>query len=347
MIFGLIAFLFYLYFFIGIEQIFVVVQNVNFINYLLFYLLAIVAMLLVMLFWASSWSQLLKMLSVKLSLKNAFLYYWAGYFIDLILPCQAVCGELTRLYLVQKETNTNYGAIAAAGLTNRTIAYSISTTGLGAGLIFISAIPNLPMFVFDLLVIGWIGSVIYLGILLYLILKANAAEKIAKAAVRVLKALKIKKYNTNEAPTGIVNSLKHFHDSFEFFRANRHQLVMPYIFHITAYVLNLAIYVLIFYALGFSQLALGFFVMVYFLTSTIQGTSAAFSVGSLEILLTSVFIVYGIEAAQSGVTAALIRSIIFWFPLIVGYIIIQLIGAKKILKNNLKDTVIEKAPDNL
>ncbi len=337
MIFGLIAFFFYLYFFIGIDQIFLVVQNVNFINYLLFYVLSIVAMLLVMLFWAISWNHLLKALSVNLSLKSALLYYWAGYFVDLVIPCQAVCGELARLYLVQKETHANYGAIAAAGLTNRTISYIISTTGLGAGLIFIASIPNLPAFVFDLLVLAWFGSLAYLGVMLYLILKANAAEKIANVAVRVLKALKIKKYRSSEAPSEIANSLKQFHDGFKFFRTNPRQLVMPYIFQLLAYGLNLVIYILVFYALGFSQLAFGFFVMVYFLASTIQGTSAAFSVGSLEILLTSIFIFYGIEAAQSGVTAALLRSVIFWFPLIIGYIIIQLVGAKKILSINPKN----------
>jgi len=239
MIFGLFAFFFYLYFFIGIDQIFVVVQNVNFADYLLFYFLAIGAMLLVMLFWALSWKLLLKALSVNLSLKNAFLYYWAGYFLDLIIPCQAVCGELMRLYLVQKETHTNYGEIAAAGLTNRTISYIISTTGLGAGLIFIASTPNIPLFVFDLLILGWLGSLIYLGILLYLILKANAAEKIADVAVKVLKALKIKKYSTSEASSEIANSLKHFHDGFKFFRTNPRRLILPHIFQIVAYGLKL------------------------------------------------------------------------------------------------------------
>jgi uncharacterized protein (TIRG00374 family) len=336
MILGLFAFFFYLYFFIGLDQIFFVVQNVDLINYLFFYLIAVIAMIAIMFLWALSWKLLLKTLAINLSSKNAFLYYWSGYFIDLLIPCQAICGELMRLYLVQKETNTNYGVIAAAGLTNRTISYTISTAGLGVGLIFISSIPNLPVFIFDLLILGWIGSLTYLVILLYLIFKENAAEKIAVISVRLFKALKIKKYKTNDALPEITKSLKQFHEGFKFFQSNIRQMLVPIGLQLVSYILNLAIYILVFYALGFTQLTIGFFIMVFFLTSTIQGTSAAFSVGSLEIFLTSIFIFYGIEAAQSGITAALIRSVIFWFPLVVGYIIIQIVGAKKLLKTTLE-----------
>ncbi len=152
----------------------------------------------------------------------------------------------------------------------------------------------------------------------------------------MLQALKIKKYKTNEAIPEITKSLKQFHDGFKFFQANTRHMLAPIGLQLASYILNLAIYILVFYALGFNQLTLGFFIMVFFLTSTIQGTSAAFSVGSLEIFLTSIFIFYGIEAAQSGIVAALIRSVIFWFPLVVGYIIIQLVGAKKLLKTTLK-----------
>ena len=113
MVIGLFVFALYLYFFVGFSQVFLVVKSFNLTGYLTFYLLAIGTMLLVMLFWVSSWRMLLRALHVKISLKNAFLYYWTGYFVDLIVPCQSVCGEITRLYLVEKETKNNYGAIAA------------------------------------------------------------------------------------------------------------------------------------------------------------------------------------------------------------------------------------------
>lgn len=331
MIFGLIAFFFYLYFFVGLDQILVVVQNVRVTDYVIFYSLAIVMMILVIFFWVASWRHLLKELIIELNFKNAFLYYWAGYFVDLVVPCQAVCGELARLYLVQKETHENYGSIAAAGVTNRTISYSVATAGLGIGLIFITLNADVPLFVIDLLVFALVGSLIYLSILLYLIFSSDAAEKIVNLTFKVFKTLHIKSYSSGKTLTELLDSLKLFHESFKFFRSNPMRLIVPYGFQILAYGFNLVIYILVFYAVGINQLLLGFFVTVYFLTSTIQGTTASFSVGILEILLTSIFIFYGIDAAQSGVTAALLRSVIFWFPLVIGYIIIQIVGAKKVL----------------
>ena len=103
-------------------------------------------MLLVTFFWVLAWRTILKTMSVKISLKNAYMYYWAGYFVDLVVPCQAVCGELTRLYLVQKETKDNYGVVGAAGITNRIVAYSVVTMGLTVGLFFVLTSRNVPDF---------------------------------------------------------------------------------------------------------------------------------------------------------------------------------------------------------
>ena len=129
---GLTVFILYLYFFAGFNQILVVLKGINPEQYAFFFSLAIGAVLIGNFFWLASWRAVLSKLKVKISLKNAFLYYWAGYFVDLVVPCETVCGELTRLYLVHKETNDNYGVIAAGGITNRIIAYLIVVTGLFA-----------------------------------------------------------------------------------------------------------------------------------------------------------------------------------------------------------------------
>jgi len=194
MVCGLTVFALYLYFFVGFNKIFLVVEGVNLTDYLVFYSLAIGTMLLVMLFWVLSWRTLLGALKVKISVKNAYLYYWTGFFVDLIVPCQQVCGEVTRLYLVQKETQENIGAIGAAGVTNRVIGYSVVTSGLTAGAIYLLVRGRIPSFATLLLILSWIGAMSYLSVLLYLALSPNAAEKMATVILRVLKALKIRKY---------------------------------------------------------------------------------------------------------------------------------------------------------
>ena len=76
-----------------------------------FYSLALLGVLSSVFFWSAAWNSILKSLSIHISYRQAYLYYWVSYFTDLVVPCVTVCGELTRLYLVQKETNENYGAL--------------------------------------------------------------------------------------------------------------------------------------------------------------------------------------------------------------------------------------------
>ncbi len=339
MIVGLIVFALYLYFFVGFNQVFLVVRSVNLASYLTFYFLAIGAMLVVMLFWVSSWRTLLRALNVKVSLKNAFLYYWTGYFVDLIIPCQSVCGEITRLYLVQKETQNNYGAIAAAGITNRIVAYSIVTGGLTTGLFYLLFRNTIPAFAIDLLIISWFGALAFLSVLFYLALSGNAAEKLASLLLKILRALRIKRFSSGGLSPELMESLKSFHEGFKFFRANPRYLVKPIIFQALSYTLNLTVYVLVFYALGFNYLLIDFFILVYFLAGAVQDATSAFSVGALEILLTNLFIFFGIAPATSGVAAAVLRSVTFWFPLLVGYIIVQVVGARNLLSPKVRDKI--------
>ena len=336
MIIGLIVFALYLYFFVGFNQVFLVVKSVNLAVYLIFYLLAIGTMLLVMLCWVSSWKTLLKVLNVKISLKNAFLYYWTGYFVDLIVPCQSVCGEITRLYLVQKETQNNYGAIAAAGISNRIVAYSIVTGGLTTGLFYLLFRSTIPAFALDLLIISWVGALAFLSVLFYLALSGNAAERLASLMLRILKALRIKRFSSDGLSPGLMESLKSFHEGFKFFRANPRYLIKPIIFQTLSYTLNLTVYVLVFYALGFNYMLIDFFILVYFLAGAIQDAASAFSVGGLEILLTNLFIFFGIAPATSGVAVTVLRSVTFWFPLLMGYIIVQVVGARKLLSPKVR-----------
>ena len=340
MIIGLFVFVLYLYLFVGFNKIFLVVRDVNIANYFTFYLLALGTVLFVMFCWVSSWRGLLKTLGVEINLKNAYFYYFAGYFVDLIVPCQQICGELTRLYLVRNETKHNYGVIGAAGIANRILGYSIVTSGLSVGVVYLLVSNRIPTFATDLLVLTWFGALVYLSVLLYLALSENAADKLASIVLRLLKVLRVKRYRSqNVLSPGLVASLRSFHEGFALFRGRPRHLVAPIIFQSIAYSLSLLSYILVFYSLGFTNLIFDFFIIVYFLAGAIQDFASVFSVGGLEILLTNLFVFFGIGQATSGVAAAVLRSVTFWFPLIVGFVIVQVIGARSLLNPDIRKDV--------
>jgi len=329
MVAGLVALVLYLYFYIGEGQILLVLSRINSTQYVVFYSLALLSVLASVFFWSLAWNSILRRLSINISNKRAYLYYWSSYFADLVVPCVTVCGELTRLYLVQKETQENYGALASASVTNRIVAYTIVTIGLygGAALVFLK--PSTPVFITNIFITFLVGITIYMGVLLYLALSQSSAKNLTRLYFNLLKTFRPRHYHLSNIEKNR-RSLEDFYSGFKTFRERPKLLIKPLILHAISYLLGLAVYILVFYALGIPSSNPEFYMVVFFIATAVQDAAASFSVGSLEIFLANIFILYGINPAVSGVTAAVLRSAGFWFPLIAGFVSVQIVGAKNI-----------------
>jgi uncharacterized protein (TIRG00374 family) len=249
----------------------------------------------------------------------------------LVVPCETVCGEVTRLYLVHKETKKNYGALAASGVANRIVAYTIVTVGVFSSFILMLVRPGVPALILNFLLVVLLGASTYLAILLYLAFDRRAAERLASLLLKILRALRPKKYHSTELSEKTRESLSIFYNGFKTFRENPRCLVKPFLFQAVAFSLNITVYFLVFYALGIKSQYVNFFIAVYFIVGSLQDISASFSVGTLDIVLTTFFILYGLPPGRSGVATTLLRSVTFWFPVLVGYIVVQIVGAQNIL----------------
>jgi uncharacterized protein (TIRG00374 family) len=340
---GLLIFVLYLYFFVGFGKIVLVLRGINPEQYALFYSLAIISIVVGNLFWAASWRSALRTLSVNITLKNAFIYFWSGYFVDLVVPCETICGEVTRLYLVHKDTNENVGAIAAGGITNRIVAYIIVVAGVYTSSVLLFLKSNIPSFILTFLILILVGASFYLAVLLYLAFSEQAASKISSLGVRLLRIIRPKKYTSNSLSPETMENLAAFYKGFKTFRENPRHLIKPLVFMALSFLINLLAYILVFFALGVQSQPFSFFIIIYFVAGSITDVAASFSVGTLEILLASIFILYGLNPALSGVTAALVRSVTFWFPMILGYIIIQIVGAKRLLAPKPKKNPLQQS----
>jgi uncharacterized protein (TIRG00374 family) len=329
MVAGLAAFVIYLYFYIGIPKIINVLDGINSVNYAIFYSLALISVLASVFFWSTAWNNILRSLSVKISYRKAYLYYWVGYFSDLVLPCATICGELTRLYLVQKQTDKDYGVLAASAVTNRIVAYTIVTIGLysGGSLIFLK--PGVSPVITNIFIVFLFGVTFYLAVLLYLAFVKHAARNFALVYQKIQKTFRPKHYSPyKELQTK--QSLENYYSGFKIFREKPRLLIKPFILHLLSYFFGISVYILIFYAIGIPS-SIEFYVVVYFIATAIQDAAASFSVGSLEIILTSIFLLYGMPLDKSFITALLVRSAGFWFPLFVGFLAVQVMGARNLI----------------
>jgi uncharacterized protein (TIRG00374 family) len=333
MVIGLIVFFLYLYFFVGFSSLFSVLSNLNSVNYVFYYSLAVLASVFSLFFVALAWRDLLNTLSVKAKLRSLFLYTWVGYFVDLVVPCQAVCGEVTRIYLVHNENQESYGSIAASSLTNRTISYFITSLGLLSGIVLVLTRANsVPFLILELLAVALIGTFVYLGGLIYLAVDERAAEKVAGILFKMIAALRLNRVLPTGLPERVQGSLLTLHEGFKTFRDKPAKLVKPFLYQFVSMVLNVSVYVLVFYSLGSTTLFLDFFIIVYFIVGTVQIAAAVFSVGALDIALVNLFASYGVRDIGFGALAAtMLRFLTFWMPIGVGYVAVQVIGARRLL----------------
>ena len=87
--------------------------------------------------------------------------------------------------------------------------------------------------------------------------------------------------------------------------------------------------------------------MVYFIATAVQVAAASFSVGSLDIILASIFILYGLNPGISGISALLLRSVGFWFPLFVGFLAVQYLGTKNLVsQTSTLQKIVRKKDDD-
>jgi uncharacterized protein (TIRG00374 family) len=339
MIGGLIAFALYLYFFVGIGQLVSALGKINTGEYLLFYSLAIGTLVLALLCWTASWKTILQTLAVKLSLKKAFMIFWVGFFVDLVVPSETVGSELTRLYLVHNETKGDLGAIAASAVTNRIAEYLIVASGLSISVIIMVSSGNIPAVISGFLILVLSGALIYLAILLYLALSENAATVLISIWYKLKRLVRLRQSSSIDMSDKAKKSLVIFYEGFKIFRQNPRHLIKPLIFQIFTFLLNLVVYVLVFEALGFQYLPFEFYILIYFVASAIQATTATLSVGSLDIILTTIFILYGIPKAVSGIAVVVLRSAIYWIPLLISYIVVQVVGVRNILEKQSEEKI--------
>ena len=167
-------------------------------------------------------------------------------------------------------------------------------------------------------------------------IEEQAAGKMAGLVLALTKTLRLQRFLPDNISQKTEESMSLFHQGFETFKKTPKLLVKPFIMQILSFFLNISVYILVFQALGINTLQIDFFIVVYFIVGTIQIAAAIFSVGTLEIILTNVFVLYGLPIALSGIAASLLRVLTFWLPIVAGYITVQVIGARRFLNSKAR-----------
>jgi uncharacterized protein (TIRG00374 family) len=250
----------------------------------------------------------------------------------MVIPCETVCGEVTRIYLAQKDTKSEVGTSAAPVISSRILSTLVYTGGLFVGSIILVTTRKIPLYLVGTLILVAIGTLGMIGAIFYLALKEGAAEKLVNFVIRLIKIITKNQAKLEQRKEKLQQSLYSFTEAFQTYKKHPRLLVKPAIFAIIAWIFTLLLYLMVFYSLNWYNISIVDLAVVYCVSSTVETLTSGFPVGAVEITMINLYSALNVPLVIAGAATTLTRLLTFWVQVLVGYPILQLTGLKHVLK---------------
>jgi len=324
---GLFVFLLYLYFFVPFGDFVSVIKQAD----PFYYSLAFAALLLSAAFYSLAWHRLLHLLSVESSFWKVLQFVWVGNFVDLLVPAESISGDITRVYLMSKESGENAGKVVASVIGHRILTMMITLGGLVISTVYFVIRYNPPMLIMEFVSVIGAGTLVSMILIFYLSRKRQATNKIVNWVVGLLVRISRGRWQFERLKKSAEKMLKAFHDGIDALGVRRDRLVLPVSLGIVAWLFDLLIAVLVFHALRV-QVSFSAIVIVYSISIAIQTIPLGIpgEIGVLDVLMSTLYTLLGIPIAVSAVATLLIRIMTLWMRLLIGGLTVQWLGIKSL-----------------
>lgn len=323
---GLIAFVLYMIFYIDLSEVASILTKTN----LTVYAGAFVAYLLYTFCSAMVWHRLLDNLSAKITKSKAFLYTWVGLFFDATVPQLGWSGEVSKTYLLAKDSKIETGKIGASVVGQKIISMTLTVVALSTGLLLILFKYSFPIESTLLICLILFLSILTLFVVYYVSIKPSATKKIVNLVIKIIKFFR-KRWSEQELRTKADEGLNSFHSDIDKLKSNPKGLIQPIIFAICGFIFEVSVVFLSFAALG-QPLPVDVVLIVFTLTGTLQTVGVAFF-GFPELIMSMTFMALYIDPSIAISVTLLTRAVNLWFRLVVSYTALQLAGIKIIKQN--------------
>lgn len=341
LIIGLLVFILYLYFFVGIDKILLILQSIDLFYYSLTFITAVLGVAIYSLVWQS----LLNLLAIKIAFRKTFLFMWVGTFVDIIIPLESVSSEISRAYLIYRTTNENTGKIAASLVSHRILAMGVTVAGLIiSSLVLILQFEFRDPFVLTFVAIVAACAIFTISLLTYLSSREKATQKLLNWIFKFLGFISRGHWKLTRWKSAIQEMLRAYHEGIDTLKEHPKGIIVPIVFSILAWLSDLLIVLLVFFALRV-EIPIVSLIVVYSINVAIPMIPISISgVGPTEIIMTTLYQLFGISAAISATVTLLTRIVTVWFKLIVGYFAVHLVGVD-ILSRRLTESMMPQIPE--
>jgi uncharacterized protein (TIRG00374 family) len=326
---GIVAFLAYIYIFnVDILEIIATVQRID----LHFYLFATIAALLDIVFFTLAWHSLLRFLSVKISIFKSFLFVLVGIFIDTLIPAESVSGEISKIYLVNKEQSGAAGRATASIVAQRLIGMGINIATLLAGATLLLIERQLYGVVFTLILILVAITFAFLVLMLLLCVKENWTLRIVDAIIRFAERISRGRWKLSKLREEVIEAAKAFHSAMKEYVHAPKTLLTATFFSIASWILALAVFYFTFLSMGYPQIGWSTILVISSIFVAVKSVPIGipFEVGLPEIALSSLLIIFGVPKEISFTATILMRLLTLWLRFFLGFAAQQWIGIKTI-----------------
>ncbi len=250
------------------------------------------------------------------------------------VPSATIGGEITRIYLANKDSKANMGVAAASVITSRILSTIVYTSGLLFGSIILVTTQKMPLYLMEMLLLLSAVTAGIIGAILYVTLKEGATKKLVNIVMRVVRATTKNQVKLKKWKEKLEGSLFSFSEAFQTYKERPKTLIKPAIFAVVSWLFTLLLYMMVFYSLNFKSVSMVDLAVVYFVSSTVETLTSGFPVGAVEATMVSLYSALGVPLVVAGAATTLTRLLTFWAQVMVGYPILQLTGLKHILKKD-------------
>jgi uncharacterized protein (TIRG00374 family) len=311
---GLLALLLYMYYIVGFGNVVSQFEKIN----LYYYAAAFLAVLAGITFFSLTWRSLLANLSIKIKIRQALLFVYAGMFVDSIVPEPSdIAGDLMKAYLVSKVTGESSGKTTASVIGHKTLGIIITTGSLLAGLVLLvfNYYLNAEILIFVLVVLVMLAC--SLLILYYISTRPKASRRLVYGLIGVICFVLRGRWDSAKLYARADELLDSFHGGVQTLTASPKALVRPVLLAILSWVFDVLTVFLVFISIGYS-ITPDKVLIVYSLVGALQSMGISF-IGVTEVVISTLYTVLSVPLPVSLTATLLLRFITFWFRLLIAY----------------------------
>jgi uncharacterized protein (TIRG00374 family) len=270
---------------------------------------------------------------VKISWFKEFTYVWVGIFIDTLIPAESVSGEITKIYLVNREQKGSAGKATASIVAQRLIGMGMSIVTLLVGAILLFAENLLYGVIFTLMLSIVVITFLFLALTLLLCVKEKWTMRIVDALISFAEWMTRGHWKLNSFREEVIESTRAFHEAMKEYGHAPKTLFIASSFSITSWILSLVVFYLTFLSIGYSQISWSAILTISAIFAAVKSVPVGipFEVGLPEITLSSLLILFGIPYEISFTATILWRLLTLWLRFFIGFVAQQWIGIKSMV----------------